>query len=133
MKLKRIWFLGHIANNRIYIFLFAKFLFNGKLITVVTSSVIKLFLYKCLTSRDKKNSKQECIPVGCIPPASVVTTRCQYRRGVHYSGCTFWGDVYQGPGTRHTYPPQKGSGTGHTTRLDRITDTCENITFPQLR
>ena len=34
----------------------------------------------------------------------------------------------------HIHPPQKGPGTrdAHPV-MDRMTDTCENITFPQLR
>ena len=27
------------------------------------------------------HSQQECIPVGCVPPTSVTTTRCQYSGG----------------------------------------------------
>ena len=29
----------------------------------------------------KRQTKQECIPVGCIPTAAVAATRCQYWRG----------------------------------------------------
>ena len=30
--------------------------------------------------------KQECIPVGCVPPASVAATRCQYEGGSVWGG-----------------------------------------------
>ena len=68
--------------------------------------------------------KQVFIPVGCVPPASVTTTRCGYQ-GCTFQGVTSPGHVYQaypcppGPGTRHTHPhqtlpPQKGLRTRHT-------------------
>ena len=88
--------------------------------------------------------KQEGIPVGCVPPALVATTRCQHQgctfQGVCTSrGCTFFMGVLQvyppprwdlGPGIP---TPQKGPGTRHAhPPLDRMTDTSKNITFPQL-
>ena len=38
----------------------------------------------------------------------------------------------KGPGTRDTHPPQKGHRTRdtHPPIPDRLTDICENITFP---
>ena len=34
--------------------------------------------------KKKKKTKEEIIPVGCVPPASVATTRCQYRVADEY-------------------------------------------------
>ena len=53
--------------------------------------------------------KQDSIPVGCVPPALVASIM----------GCT--PHPQKGPGTRHTLPP-----------MNRMTDTSEKITFPQL-
>ena len=59
--------------------------------------------------------QQECIPVGCILPALVATTRCQY------------------PGTPGTQDHTPQIVSGITPSVNRMTDTCKNITFPQLR
>ena len=48
--------------------------------------------------------KQECIPVGCVPPAAVAVS----------------------PAT-HTPPP----GMHAPPPVNRMTDACENITLPQ--
>ena len=130
------------------------------------------------------NQKQsESIPVGCVLPAPVATTRCQY--GSRYLVCltsfvylstldiptpsytypqipTPWvylppdtytheytyplegpetRDTYsmsilnpwKGPGTSDAYRPPKGSGTRDTYPPRAQTNTCENITFLQLR
>ena len=56
--------------------------------------------------------KQENIPVGCVPPASVAITSmgAVVSRGVH-SRYTY--PPQKEPRTRHTQPP-KGPGTRHT-------------------
>ena len=70
--------------------------------------------------------KQECIPVGCVPSATVtISLGClpgggclPARRGVCLpGGCWSGGCLPAGGG------PGRGCGQ---------TDTCENITFPQL-
>ena len=45
----------------------------------------------------------ESIPVGCVPPALVATTRWQYR-GVGNRGRSGILTSQKGPGTRGTYP-----------------------------
>ena len=60
------------------------------------------------------NYKQECIPVGCVRPASVAITRRQYQ------GVCFPGVYLPGGYTRHTHPPREGPGTRHRhTPVDR--------------
>ena len=106
-----------------------------------------------------KSEQQESIPIGCVPPTLVATTRCQY--------CS-WGryDIFIPPGMPtylvylppviptlwvptplDTYPPQKGPGTRDTYPPEGTwdqryifpgrdleqTDISENITFPQRR
>ena len=66
----------------------------------------------------QKQGKQSSIPVGCVPPVSVATTRCQHQgvylsggpssgipsgllggctfQGVYLLGCTFWECTFQG-------------------------------------
>ena len=66
--------------------------------------------------------EQECIPVGCVPPAAAavggVSTRHPH-------------------GSRH--PPRPGTPPGADTPPEQASpreqnqDTCKNITFPQLR
>ena len=58
---------------------------------------------------DKMILQQECIPVGCVPSAAVTVSGGWVSRGV----CVCPGGVH---------PP-----------VNRITDRCKNITFPQLR
>ena len=150
---------------------------------------------------DEITWKQECIPVGCVPPASVAATRCQYQEGVKYSvpyprplgsyplpdhiplglSSPFWdhtpSKTIPQPPTPVTIPLPPTPGTispllegtwdqigidiistrtnmgldrkwHHTSRKNmgpdrkwhhtplpqyRMTDTCRNITFPQLR
>ena len=47
--------------------------------------------------------KQECIPVGCVPTAAVVATRCQYQGGTHSSGRS------KGAQGTRALPPSSGS------------------------
>ena len=98
----------------------------------------------------KYQMKQECIPVGCVPSAAVPVEggcilactgheRCVSQhalgregcvsqlalgRGVSAQGVSAQGGVYWGlpESVCHTHPP-----------VNRMTDACENITFPQLR
>ena len=61
--------------------------------------------------------EQECIPVGCVPSAAVaVYWGCLPGRGVSAGG------VYPSMHWGRHLPP-----------MDRTTDRCKNITFPQLR
>ena len=39
----------------------------------------------------KKLKQQESIPVGCVPPTSVATTRCQHCTFCTLQAVTFWG------------------------------------------
>ena len=65
--------------------------------------------------------KQECIPVGCVLPAAVAVRG----GGLHQSPPTASG-TRPPPRTRHPPGPD-------TPPVNRITDTCKNITFPQPR
>ena len=71
---------------------------------------------------------KQSIPVGCIPSTLVATTRCQY-----------WGYlVYLPPGIPTPPPPESPPGKNLlepeiTTPPRGQTNTCENITFSQLR
>ena len=93
-------------------------------------------------SAEKCVYKKESIPVGCVPPASV--TISVTRRGYTPApGIPHWythshpcipTHPWKEMGTRHT-PPWEGPWTRHThphPPVDRMADTCENITFPQL-
>ena len=44
-----------------------------------TLIVNAIYLQITCKSKGLKRSKQDSIPVGCVPPTSVVTTRCQYQ------------------------------------------------------
>ena len=89
--------------------------------------------------------KQECIPVGCVPPASMVISM---GRGVSArgGGCPPGVCVQEGvdpetdtpcPRCRHPLDPE--ADTPWTQRptpptyVNRMTDKCKNIAFPQLR
>ena len=100
-------------------------------------------------------SRQECIPVGCVPLASVATTRRQYQ-GVYFlegyllEGVPSWKvyiprEVYLPDGcTRHNYHlprmdlgqayplPRRNLGPDIPTTSCGQTDTFENITLSQL-
>ena len=78
---------------------------------------------------DKITSKQECIPVGCIPSAAVAA------RGVCIPACTGQGCIPACTGQGGVYLGgicPKGC-LPHTSPVNRITDAYENITLPQLR
>ena len=70
-----------------------------------------------LFTKINRNVKQECIPVGCIPPALPP-----------YGGSLCDRD----PPDRNPPPGQIPPWT-ETPPVNRITDRCKNITFPQLR
>ena len=64
--------------------------------------------------------RQECIPVGCIPPAAVAV----------------WEGLHQappGPGIPQDQVPldQAPPRTRHPPPVDRMTDRCKHITLPQ--
>ena len=78
----------------------------------------------CSSQMTLNTLKQDCIPVGCVPPAC-----CPY-----LPACTVLGGVWSGgclplvgrgciPACNGADPPP----------ANRITDTCKNITLPQLR
>ena len=78
------------------------------------------------TSKKLKTILQECIPVGCIPPAAVAVLM-----GLHQAPPREQAppsNEQTSPGSRH--PPQSRHlpGTRHPP-VDRMTDTCKNITF----
>ena len=58
----------------------------------------------------KIQQKQECIPVGCIPPALYRTGVSAQGRGLYLNGVSVGGGVLS---------------------VNRMTDACENITLPQ--
>ena len=109
-----------------------------------------------------KNVKQDSISVECLPPASVATTKCQYQweggglqvnkfeqvssddHQMSVAGVgplQWWAPDVNSRG----YPRSDVQGEGGTLLCDllhdacdvtapnRMTDTCENITFLQLR
>ena len=90
--------------------------------------------------------KQDSIKVGCVPPASVVTTRCQYwwggrsrvssdDHGMSVAGSE-WEVPYLISGGRSRYPCPNALWElviWEPPSINRMTDTCKNITFPQLR
>ena len=84
-------------------------------------------------------TKQEIIPVGCVPTAAVATTRCQYRGGE-------WGLPLEGVlprGRGEVLPLDGGSASGGGLPLEGGLPTptprgqndtrSENITYPRLR
>ena len=65
--------------------------------------------------------RQECIPIGCLPSAAVAVSGRVSSIGGCLPRVVCLGKVYTpGPRGRHPHP------------VDRMTDTCESITFPQL-
>ena len=99
--------------------------------------------------------KQECIPVGCIPPAAVAVLGGLHQ--AHPPGPDPWEQTNTPLGSRQTSPPgadlpnarlppgefrppraDKGSPVTRHPReqappyyVNRMTDACENITLPQ--
>ena len=72
--------------------------------------------------------KQECIPVGCVPPAAVAVRGCLHPAPPWEQAPPPEGPDPLGPGppgTRH-HP-----GTRHLPPVDRMTDRCKHITLPQ--
>ena len=69
-------------------------------------------------SLEKMSCEQECIPVGCVPPAVVAVSPATHAPL---------------PCTPLLSPPHTPPFAAHAPTVNRITDTCENITFPQLR
>ena len=76
------------------------------------------------------SSKQECIPVGCVPPAAVAVPRGSLPGTPHPKEQS--PPEQAPPGTRHP-PKQTPPEQAPPPPVDRITDACENITLPQLR
>ena len=104
----------------------------------------------------ESSMEQECIPVGCVPPASVaVSTRgcvplgrgsiCLWVHGVSASGSMGCLPPLHHAPFHHIYPFtllfHHTPPFHHTALFDHIipprtewiTDRCKNITFPQLR
>ena len=80
---------------------------------------------QCMENHNKMTTKQECTPVGCVPPA-----RRPYLPGA--GGVPGRGGV---PGPRGVVCTWSRGGTwsGTPPPVNRITHTCKNITLPQLR
>ena len=81
--------------------------------------------------RTEKQLQQESVPVGCVPSAAVAAGgMCVSQHalgggeGVCIPACTGQRGVWRGVG---------GGGVSATPSVNRITNTCENITLPQLR
>ena len=71
--------------------------------------------------------RQECIPVGCVPSAAVAAGAGGMYPSMHWAvGCLPRGVSAQGrfcpDACWYTHP-----------LVNRITDRCKNITFPQFR
>ena len=94
--------------------------------------------------------EQDNIPLGCMLPTSVTTTRCQHWGSLLRGECTFqrmhlsgvvpsrytpakraWKQAYPSPpeGTRHTLPTPSLEGTSDQAYLltDRMTDTSKTL------
>ena len=71
--------------------------------------------------------QQECIPVGCVPPAA----------WLYLGVSTFWGEVGGGGLGSHRLPSGRGGSAPpwHCKKAGprEQADSCENITFPQPR
>ena len=81
--------------------------------------------------QERTYKQQGSIPVGCGPPAFVVTVRGGYGPG---DGVGEYGPGGYGPWSgRGRYGPKGYGGEALPPPVDRMTDTCENITFPKLR
>ena len=76
----------------------------------VTDCEVSWNEFRCATRMSNSKNEQECIPVGCVPPAAVAVPG---------------GGLHQAPPPEQAPPPLPP--------LNRITDACENITLPQLR
>ena len=104
------------------------------------------------TNIRKNKSKQDCIPVGCVPPSCCPISQ----HALHWGGGGFcswgvsgpgvvsapgrgawsWGVPASGPGGCLPLVPRGVCVTacnGADTPVNIITDTCKNITLPQLR
>ena len=86
------------------------------------------------------HSQQECIPVGCVPPAAVAVPGALHQAPPGSSPPKPGTPQEQTPQTRHPPAPPPGPGTPRSrppreqaAPVDRITDACENITLPRLR
>ena len=113
--------------------------FSMKVVNCKHYKTYRLVSFDCKVKYNNNHiDQQECIPVGCVPPASVATS--QYWGGVPSGGactsrgCTLWGCTFQGGvpskgctfrGLYQAYPPPlgmdldqayppKGPGTRHT-------------------
>ena len=71
--------------------------------------------------------EQECIPVGCVPPTAVAVGG-----GLHHAPPREQTTPDQAPPQTGTPREQTPPRSRHSP-VNRITDTCKNITFPQLR
>ena len=85
--------------------------------------------------------KQDCIPVGCVPPAYCPYLPACTAQGVSapreclLQGCLFWG--MSAPGEEYLLQGVCGGGIPACTAqhrappVNRMTDRCKNITLPQ--
>ena len=79
----------------------------------------------CNTNPNKAICQQECIPVGCVPPAAVAVSPATHAPTRHTTlpytpSATHAPVMHSPPPIRACMPP-----------ADRMTKDCENITFPQ--
>ena len=105
--------------------------------------LVALFaFFGCDSKQYLRYQKQECIPVGCVPSAEVTFERgCLPRGCVSAQGvCVCPGGVSAGggvcPGGVFLVGCLPGGCLpqcmlGYTPPVNRMTDACENITFPQ--
>ena len=85
--------------------------------------------------KTKKCNKQECIPVGCVTSAAVAVSLAMHTpRHAHpyamHAPCNACPPPCMPP--CHTCPLPCMSPCHAHPDMNRITDTCENITLPQL-
>ena len=94
-------------------------------------------IHVCTFKNGTANMKeQEYIPVGCVPPASVATSPASMPPTMHAPchtppPCT--PRLPCMPPATHGPPLWMPPATQPPPPVNRITDRCKNITFPQLR
>ena len=101
---------------------------------VIRGVKVKASIRLIWTLKNHKNNKQECIPVGCVPPAAVAVLG-----GLHQANPLPPGEQAPLPRDQTPSPPPRSrhpSGTRHPPRsrhpspVNRITYTCKKHYLP---
>ena len=109
--------------------------------TTLPLSKLSVLAFDKMFENHRHQSIQECIPVGCVPPArrphpGMQCLEVYLPRGVYLPGGTCWGCICRGlylPGGVHlpggcTCPPE-GVPAQVLPPVNRMRDRCKNITF----